>query len=124
MRNTINWYEIPVTDFARAKKFYEHVLGGAIHEQDMMGMTMGFLPMESPEGVGGAIVKGEGYVPTMTGALVYLNADPDVSTYLKRVVEAGGKVLLDKTLITDDIGYMGIFADSEGNRVAFHSPKR
>jgi len=32
--------------------------------------------------------------------------------------------LQPKTLITDDIGYMAICLDSEGNRIALHSQKQ
>ena len=32
-----------------------------------------------------------------------------------------GKVLIPKTHITDEIGYMAFFEDTEGNVVAMHS---
>ena len=32
MTHSINWFEIPVTDFARAKKFYETLYGADIME--------------------------------------------------------------------------------------------
>ena len=33
----------------------------------------------------------------------------------------GGKILMPKTQISPEIGYMAFFADTEGNRVAVHS---
>jgi len=39
------------------------------------------------------------------------------------VEDARGKILLPKTLIKEEIGYMGIFLDTEGNRIAVHSRK-
>jgi predicted enzyme related to lactoylglutathione lyase len=55
---------------------------------------------------------------------VYFTAfSGDLSEELSRVEGAGGKVLRDKTLITEEIGYMGIFCDTEGNRIAIHSRK-
>jgi len=36
LQNAINWFEIPVTDFERAKKFY-----GAIYDFDMPEFPMG-----------------------------------------------------------------------------------
>lgn len=53
--------------------------------------------------------------------LVYLNANPDVQLVLDRIVAAGGKILVPKTEISPEIGYMGVFMDSEGNRVALHA---
>lgn len=35
MTNAINWFEIPVTDFTRAKQFYETILSA-----EMQGMEM------------------------------------------------------------------------------------
>jgi predicted enzyme related to lactoylglutathione lyase len=122
MANVLNWFEIPVADLNRAVKFYSEVLGGEFYITDMMGLKMAFFPMEG-EGVGGALCQGEWYKPTQDGAVVYLNANPDLSVPLSKVEAAGGKVLMEKKHVTDDIGYMALFIDSEGNRVAFHSNK-
>ena len=55
------------------------------------------------------------------GSLVYLNGNDDLSVMLGRVESAGGKILRGKTQISPDIGYMAVFEDSEGNRIALHS---
>jgi predicted enzyme related to lactoylglutathione lyase len=68
-------------------------------------------------------VEGDGYEPSEAGPLVYLNGGKDLSEPLGRVVEAGGSVVLPKTKISDEIGYMAIIKDTEGNKVAFHSPQ-
>jgi hypothetical protein len=122
MANVINWFEIPVSDIDRASKFYGSVLDGELNKMDMMGTQMAFLPMEG-EGVGGALCQSEMYKPTSDGAVIYLNGGEDLSTPLSRVEGAGGKVVLPKTKISDEIGYFAFFMDTEGNKVAFHSPK-
>lgn len=124
MANALNWFEIPVTDFQRAKKFYAAVIGSDLYEMQMGDQLMGFFPMgEDNKGVGGAIVQGPGNEPGDKGTLVYLNAGEDLSAALDRVEPAGGKIVMPKTLITEEIGYFALFMDTEGNRVAFHSPK-
>jgi uncharacterized protein len=40
---------------------------------------------------------------------------------LERIQTEGGKVIMPKTKITDEIGYMAFFEDTEGNAVALHS---
>ncbi len=120
MANVINWFEIPATDIDRAVKFYTQVLGGEFRQMEMMGFKMALFPMEG-DGVGGALVEGEWYKPTQDGAVVYLNANPDLSVPLSKVETAGGKIIMPKKQITEEIGYMAMFVDSEGNRVAFHS---
>jgi predicted enzyme related to lactoylglutathione lyase len=122
MANAINWFEIPAKNLDRACSFYSTVLGGDIHREEVQGTRMGLLPHGQQE-VGGALVEGDGYEPSEAGPLVYLNGGKDLSEPLGRVVEAGGSVVLPKTKISDEIGYMAIIKDTEGNKVAFHSPQ-
>ena len=118
--NSINWFELPVTDFERAKLFYSMIYNYEMPDQMMGSIHMGFFLVEKG-GIGGAIVQGEGYVPSQDGALVYLNGGKDLSVILDRVENAGGKVVLPKTKINDELGYFAIFLDCEGNKVALHS---
>ena len=122
MKNTIVWFEIPVINFDRAKKFYEELLGLELQVDEMGGAMMGFFPMEG-EGVSGAIVKGEGYEPTDKGTLVYFNCENDLQPVQDKIEAAGGKVIVPKTLIMEDIGYFCLFFDTEGNKVALWSKK-
>lgn len=122
MANVINWFEIPAKNFDRACEFYSKVLAGDIHKVDAPGRQMGFLPGTAPDTVGGAVVKGEGYEPTTKGSLVYLNGGDDLSNPLARVEKNGGKIVMPKTSIGEN-GFMAIFSDPEGNRIAFHSMK-
>ncbi|MCF8240732.1 MAG: VOC family protein [Melioribacteraceae bacterium] len=122
MANVINWFEIPASDFNRAVKFYTEVIGGEFYKEEMMGIKMAFFPMEG-EGVGGAICAGEGFTPSSEGTKVYLNGGEDLSNALGKVEKAGGKIIMPKTLIREDIGYMAFFVDTEGNTVALHSMK-
>ncbi len=118
--HAINWFEIPVTDFARAKAFYETVLGRPIETMTMGPSTMGFLSM-GPDSVGGAIVLEEGATPSRSGTLVYLNGGDDLAPTLARAEGAGGSVTVPKTDIGSGFGFFAHFIDTEGNRVGLHS---
>ncbi len=120
MKNALNWFEIPAVDFERAKKFYETVLGSEMMEMPFPDGRYGMLPADMENGVGGAIVQGEGFTPSQTGTLVYLNGGQDLSEPLSRVEAAGGKITLPKTGIGGN-GFMAHFIDTEGNKVALHS---
>ncbi|MGH2575967.1 MAG: VOC family protein [Ignavibacteria bacterium] len=122
MANTINWFEIPVVDFERAEEFYTQIFGFKMEKNDMMGFRMGFFPQDKGS-VSGAIVKGEGYIPIDHGTLIYLNGGNDLNDVLSKIEPAGGKVLVPKTLITEEIGYFAIFYDPDGNKLALHSLK-
>lgn len=120
--NIINWFEVPATDIARAQKFYENVFSVKMDNMEMMGMQMAFFPMENMNGkVSGGIVQGPMHKPGADGAKIYFNGNPNLDVPLARVEAAGGKVLMPKTKINDEVGYMAFFADTEGNTVALHS---
>jgi predicted enzyme related to lactoylglutathione lyase len=121
-QNMINWFEIAVTDFERAKKFYETIFGFEMTVTEIQGYKMAFFPNEEG-GVSGAICYGEGYIPSGAGALLYLNANPDVNLLLDKTVQAGGKIIVPKTLIAEDTGYYAFIVDTEGNRIALHSKR-
>jgi predicted enzyme related to lactoylglutathione lyase len=120
MTNAINWFEIPVTDFDRAKKFYSTLFNAEIQEMPHPEYRYGMLPADMQNGVGGGIVQGPGFEPSQTGSLVYLNGGDDLSQPLSRVEAAGGKIVLPKTSIGPN-GFMAHIIDSEGNKVALHS---
>jgi len=122
MKNALNWFEIPALDFTRAVAFYSRLFDFEMPVTEMMGYNMGFFDAERG-GIGGAVVEGEGYFPSHKGSLVYLNAEPDLQVALDRVENAGGKILVPKTLINEQLGYFAFFTDTEGNKVALHSMK-
>ncbi|MCF8449146.1 MAG: VOC family protein [Taibaiella sp.] len=120
--NALNWFEISVSDINRAKNFYEAIFDIRMDEMEMMGMKMAMFPPDSMQGkVSGGLVQSNMHNPSMDGAKIYLNGNPDLNNALGKVEAAGGKVLMPKTQISPEIGYMAFFADSEGNGIALHS---
>ncbi len=123
MKNAINWFEIPVKNFDKARKFYGTIFDTDLQSIEAMGMKSAFLPAEMETGgIGGCIIQGEGYEPSPQGTLVYLNAGDDLSIFLSRVEAAGGKIILPKRAIGHN-GYMAHFTDPDGNKVGLHSLK-
>ena len=122
MPNALNWFEIPASDFIRAKNFYEKVLGITIEPLVMGPVTMGMLSSD-PSAVGGAIVHGDGSSPSKLGTVVYLNGGDDLAPMLARAKQAGASVVVPKTEIGNDFGFFAHFVDTEGNKVGLHSMK-
>lgn len=124
MDNAISWFEIPATDIDRAQRFYEQIFEMKMNALDMPGMKMRTFPLDDPmKGVGGTLVDSDGFhQPSATaGPLIYLNGNPDVQIVLSRVEAAGGTITMPKTEISPEYGYMAVFLDTEGNRIALHS---
>lgn len=121
--NAISWFEIPTTDLNRAQQFYETVFDMKMMVLDLPEIKMRMFPIENNMGVGGALVDSGGFhKPSATeGPLIYLNANPDVNLILNRIESAGGKIVMPKTEISPEYGHMGVFIDTEGNRIAVHS---
>ena len=122
--NAIGWVEVPVDDMDRAIKFYEKVFDFKIERHQMGPLDMGWFPfIEDGLGSGGSLVHAEGYYnPSEDGVLIYFTAHSgDLDTDLSRVEVAGGEIQQPKTKISDEHGFMAVFLDSEGNRIALHS---
>jgi uncharacterized protein len=123
-KNAISWFEIPTTDLDRAQTFYETIFGISLIPLDVQNLRMRMFPIENQmAGIGGALCYNKNfYTPSSTdGPLIYLNANPDVQNVLDKVEGAGGKILVPKTQISPEYGYMGVIIDTEGNRIALHS---
>jgi uncharacterized protein len=122
-KNAISWFEIPATDLDRARKFYETILGISMIELETPQLKMRLFPIDDVMGVGGALCDSGGFhKPSATeGPLIYLNANPDLQNVLDKVEKAGGKIVVPKTQISPEYGYMAVLIDTEGNRIALHS---
>jgi uncharacterized protein len=122
-KNAISWFEIPATDLDRAAKFYETIFGTSLSVMDLPNIKMRMFPLDDMMGVGGAVVDSGGFhKPSSTdGPLIYLNGNPDVQDVLDKVESSGGKIIVPKTEISPEYGYMAVFIDTEGNRIGLHS---
>lgn len=122
---TVGWFEIPVTDIDRAIKFYEQVFECKLEKQDMGDFKMAWFPSDHNQGgAGGSLVFHKDFYQTssLAGTLIYFSSE-NCEVELNRVKDAGGEVQIPKRMITPEIGFMGVFLDSEGNRIALHSSK-
>lgn len=120
----VSWFEIPVVDMDRAKTFYEKVFDIKIRIEQFGDTIMGWFPglenTDAPGASGALVYNKDFYKPSANGTLVYFSS-PEITYELSKVEEAGGVTLNEKTLISDDIGYMAVILDTEGNRIALYS---
>ena len=123
MINGIGWFEIYVTNLARAKSFYETVFDvelEAISPPDAGALTMLQFPSRlDMYGCGGAIVHYEGCQSGGNSTVVYFSCD-DCAVEESRVEAAGGRVEQSKFPIGEH-GFVSHVLDSEGNMIGLHS---
>lgn len=122
--NMVGWFEIPVTNMERAKTFYNIVFNVNIQVESFGGVLMGWFPFaDGRKGASGSLIQNAAYIPDeKKGVLIYFSSG-DVNDELSRVEGAGGNIIQPKKQISKDMGYMALFIDSEGNRIALHSRK-
>lgn len=117
-RNTINWFEIPVRDMAKAKALYSAMLNLSLTDAGDDKLPYAVFP-HSQTTVSGALVANPARKPGANGALIFLNAPDGVARCLARALEAGAKLVQPIT----DIGPHGTIAqieDLDGNVIGLH----
>ena len=123
MTHLTNWIEIPVKNMKRAVKFYSTILGGVtLNEMELGPVKYALFPSDDKYNCG-ALAQGEYYTPSADGVVIYLNGGKDLNQILSRVVSAGGTVVMEKTFLADEAGYIGMFLDTEGNKIGLQNPK-
>lgn len=124
--NPVGWFEIYVSDMARAKRFYETVFKQPLENMpmgpDSTDMQMCTFPMQAgASGSPGALVKHAQVKPGPGGTLVYFSCE-DCAIEAGRATTAGGKLTLPKKGI-GEYGFIALIQDTEGNMVGLHSRK-
>ena len=123
MHNPVGWFEIYVDDLARARPFYEAVLG--VKLEQLMKDTdfeMWSLPSNMERyGASGALVKMAGFSAGGNSTLVYFSCE-DCAVEAARVSAAGGRIQKEKTSI-GPYGFIALAYDTEGNMFGLHSMK-
>ena len=119
--SAIQNFQIPVEDFNRALRFYNHLMNYELETLEYQEASLAFFACESKQGVSGSLIKSDGLKPSTTGTMVYLQAGNDLQPYLDRAKAAGGTVFMEKTLLGPNMGFFAIFDDCEGNRVGLYS---
>jgi uncharacterized protein len=118
--NPVSWFDIHVSNFDRAKKFYETVFNIQLFDAPTEWGKQSFFPFnhESPN-ISGALVEKKDMITSANNTVVYF-VSSDCITEEKRIEEAGGKVIQSKMSI-GEFGFISVFIDSEGNTVGLHS---
>ena len=120
--NPVVYFEIPVSDMARAIAFYSAVFEIELTRETVDGYDMALFPgAPGRAGAVGALAKGDVYVPSLNGPIIYFGV-ADIAPVLARAVANGGRVLYAKKNIGAN-GFVAEFQDSEGNRIALNAPE-
>jgi predicted enzyme related to lactoylglutathione lyase len=118
--NPVTWFEIYVQDMARAKAFYETVLGVKLEKLNSPELDLWAFPMDmNGVGASGALVRMRGFPSGGNSTLVYFSSE-DCAVEAGRVVAAGGRIQREKMSI-GEYGFIALALDTEGNMFGIHS---
>lgn len=109
----IHWVELPVADMERASGFYSALFGLTAQPVDL-----GTFKMCRFLGQSFSLVSHPAYIPSSYGPLIYLSSPQPLHEIVMRVEPLGGVILRRPVFVSDEFGWMLLFLDTEGNRVA------
>lgn len=126
MPNPIVHFEIPADDVARASEFYTKTFGWEINKFDMPSGEAYYgvrttevdekhQPTKPGEINGGLMKRKMPDQPFMN----YINV-ASIEAVLPNISENGGIIVMPKTEIAPNMGWIAAFKDTEGNIVGLH----
>lgn len=121
--NPVGYFEIPVSNLARAKHFYEQVFGTQLELAQIDGNEMALFPYaEGQPGASGALACGPSYQPGRSGPRIYFSVD-DIDATLRLALIEGAEGHYPITEVPG-YGWVAEFIDTEGNCIALHAVAR
>ena len=121
MAGTFVWVDIPVRDLNRATSFYSAVTARSLETMRGEGFELSLFQHQREDTAGCLYVPGPDNQPSTTGPLVYLDVSGRLDAAIAAVEPHGGHIVKPKHSIQPH-GFCAIVVDSEGNRIALHSP--
>jgi len=122
MSTVFSYVAIPSENFERAFTFYSEITGGLVIRNPKVPFPMAYFVDTEGKDIG-HLFQLPGFAPSRDGAIVYLELAKDLNDTLTKIERAGGKTVMPKTLIAPGKGFWALFVDTEGNKLALHSPE-
>ena len=115
----VAWFEIPVTDTARAKRFYQSVFGWSFKAMPEYGHDAWRIRTGTP-GVEGVFTSQIFTVKT-NGPVIFMRV-ADVETALTRAIALGGSVERPRMAVSAAFGSIVVVRDPDKNAVGLLGP--
>jgi len=119
--NTLNWFEINVTDLEASAKLYGAMLDTAPKRETLFGIPHAVFAAERPA-MGGALIQDPKRKTGHGGTVVYFHAKDGVKACFARALEAGAKAVVPPMPIAP-FGTIAVVEDLDGNHVGLHAPE-
>ena len=115
----VHW-EFLSRDPAKVSDFYQKIFGWKV--QHMPELNYRVVETGGQGGINGGIMKPEHDEPWPGNMTVYINVD-DLAAYRKRIVAAGGKILIEEQEVPG-MGTLSLFTDPDGRMMGLWKAAR
>jgi predicted enzyme related to lactoylglutathione lyase len=116
MSNPIIHFEIPADDVERARAFYTAVFGWKISDPWKMDYFMVETRGKNGDGINGGMMKRKMPGQPFTNYVGVASIDDA----LTKIMAGGGSLVMPKTEIGTNMGWIAAFLDTEGNIIGLH----
>lgn len=120
MNKIFSYVAIPADDFERAFNFYSSITDGLIEKNPAVPFPMAYFINDEGDNIG-HLFSLANFKPSADGIIVYFELARDLNETIEKIENAGGTVVMPKTMIAPGKGYWALFLDTEGNKLALHS---
>jgi predicted enzyme related to lactoylglutathione lyase len=110
MHNPVVHFEMLSKNPAQLSSFYEKIFGWKIHDVPELNYRM--VDTGAQSGINGGIMQPDRPEPWPGTMTFYTDVD-DLAAYRKKIVEAGGKILIEEQEVPG-MGTLSLFTDPEG----------
>lgn len=109
-------------DFEKSKNFYREIFGWRCTEVNVPGMH--YMLWNPPSGPAGGFRRpSEADEPTPR-VINYIRVE-SIDETLEAIEGNGGKVIVPKTTVSPEVGFMALFSDPDGNQLGLiEEPKK
>lgn len=128
MNNELVYFQLPADDVQRAQEFYRNTFGWGVNEvalnkdeqSDEIGdsyyqITQSPKSDETPKITGGIVQRSD----TSRVATNYIRVE-SIDDTLSKVKNNGGVVVMNKTKVSSEHGWIALFEDTEHNIIGLH----
>lgn len=99
--------EIPTTDPKKSQEFYSKLFNWKMNQE-----TGGYISFVTPDNDGGGFTTQS--KPVEAGVVLYIKVE-DIQQKLGEIKSSAGRVIKEKTKISEEFGYYALFVDPCGN---------
>jgi predicted enzyme related to lactoylglutathione lyase len=122
MHGEVVHIDLVSSDFNKSKKFYSGIFGWQCTEVNVPGLP--YMLWKPPAGPAGGFRRPSAGDEPTPRVINYIRVE-SIDETVKAIKKNGGEILVPKTEISKEVGFMALFRDPDGNQLGLiEEPKK